>query len=277
MFKRDTPLKPEYSPREFFDLACKIEQSGSPNALGLQIPIKSHLHIEAWTELLADFPDPWVLQGVTYGWPLGVDRTLPSAQHPWPNHDSCNRFMREVNQFFWKEVSLGALYPLGPAAGSIPPGSTTVPILTVPKDNNKRRICGDASFPPGLSLNDSIPNTTNMGVEAKLRLPTIWDFLVHVAEIGADNCLLGKVDWSRGYRQIPIDPRDTLRQIFRLPQSGFLLDSKGVFGVKSMAAIQQRTHQGVLAATHKLTVVLDPDILSSGSSSASPTYRATMP
>ena len=116
-----------------------------------------------------------------------------------------------------------------------------------------------------------------MGVEAKLRLPTIWDFLVHVAEIGADNCLLGKVDWSRGYRQIPIDPRDTLRQIFRLPQSGFLLDSKGVFGVKSMAAIQQRTHQGVLAATHKLTVVLDPDILSSGSSSASPTYRATMP
>ena len=272
-FISDFPLKPEYSPNEYLSLALRVELSGASNADGLQIPIKSHLNLEAWKELLADFSDPWVVKGVTYGWPLGIDRTLPTAQHPWPNHNSCDRFMPEVNEFFTKEVSHGAVFPLGPTPSSLPAGSTSIPILTVPKDTNKRRVCGDASFPPGLSLNDSIPDTT--GLPAKMRLPTIWDLLVHVKEIGKDDCLLAKIDWSRGYRQIPIDPRDALRQIFWLPQAGFLLDTKGVFGVKSMASIQQRTHQGVLAAAHSLTVEPDPKVVCH--SSSNPSYRATLP
>ena len=115
----------------------------------------------------------------------------------------------------------------------------------------------------------------------------MWDLLAHVPVIGLENVLLAKVDWARGYRQIPIDPADSLRQLFWLPQVGFVIDSKGIFGVKTMAPIQQYLHQAVLAAAHKLEVVVAPASSSSSSSPLRPgspvagtggsAYRCTLP
>ena len=252
------PVIPEYTPAGYLALALQVRDSGVPNAEGLKIPVKSHLNIAAWKELLTEDLHHWAVDGVTFGFKLGIDSTLPSSAQFWPNHGSCDRFPAEVNQFITSEVAFGAMYPLGHDPSVLPPGSANIPLLTVPKDGSKRRICGDASFPAGSSLNDSIVESLCTGSDDRLRLPSVWDLLAHIPVIGLENVMLAKVDWARGYRQIPIDPADSLRQLFWLPQVGFVIDSKGIFGVKTMAPIQQHLHQAVLAAAHKLEVDLAP-------------------
>ena len=214
-----------------------------------------------------------------------IDYALPSSNQFWPNHGSAVRFGAEVNSYFTKEVEFGAIFPLGHDPAILPPGSSNIPLLTVPKDVTKRRICGDASYPAGVSLNDSISEELCLGSDDKLRLPSIWDLLAHIPVIGPDNALLAKVDWARGYRQIPIDPGDSLRQLFWLPQAGFMIDAKGIFGVKSMAAVQQHLHQAVLAVAHQLQVkplgqdqpAPEPHQLQTSGEPDQSAYRATLP
>ena len=257
-YSHAAPVVPEYTPQQYLALALQVRDSGASNADGPKVLIRSHLNLPAWEDLLSDEPHKWALNGVKYGFKLGIDETLPVSSQWWPNHGSCDKFPKEVNQFVETEVSFGAMFPLGPDPSVLPPGSSNIPLLTVPKDGSKRRICGDASFPAGTSLNDSIVESICTGSQDRLRLPSVWDLLAHIPVIGIENAMLAKVDWARGYRQIPIDPADTLRQLFWLPQVGFVIDAKGIFGVKTMAPIQQYLHQAVLAAAHKLQVTLAP-------------------
>ena len=280
------PVVPEYTPADYLALALQVRDSGLPNAEGLRVPVKSHLNIAAWRELLPEDCHQWAVNGVTFGFKLGIDSTLPASSQFWPNHGSCVRYPAEVNQFITSEVAFGAMYPLGHDPGVLPAGSANIPLLTVPKDGSKRRICGDASFPAGLSLNDSISESLCTGSDDRLRLPSVWDLLAHIPVIGMENVLLAKIDWARGYRQIPIDPADSLRQLFWLPQVGFIIDSKGIFGVKTMAPIQQHLHQAVLAAAHKLEVDLVPPVPATSpplqpagpsAGAAGSSYRCTLP
>ena len=78
----------------------------------------------------------------------------------------------------------------------------------MPPDPEAVRVCGDCSFPAGLSLNDGIRVDQYCGEDYRCRLPTIWDFVATLREIGLSDVYVAKSDLSRGYRQIPIDPRD---------------------------------------------------------------------
>ena len=93
---------------------------------------------------------------MTYGFELGIDYTLPASHQFWPNHGSAVRFAPKMNEYFTKEMRFGAVYPLGHDPSILPLGSSNIPLLTVPKDGSKHRVCGDASFPAGVSLNDSL-------------------------------------------------------------------------------------------------------------------------
>ena len=101
---------------------------------------------------------------------------------------------------------------------NMPPLTSTILLLCVPKPPSlsKIRVCGDMSFPPGLSVNDGIP--VDQYEEAyRCRLPSFWDFIAQIREIGLENAVIAKADFSRGYRQLPIDPSDWLLQMFHLP------------------------------------------------------------
>ena len=70
-----------------------------------------------------------------------------------------------------------------------------------------RRVVMDLSFPPGCSVNDSIPQDTYLGKYCKLRLPGIDQLVEFILEKG-HHCLVFKKDLSRAYHQFPIDPKD---------------------------------------------------------------------
>ena len=258
-FSTNDDFKPLYTPAEALQLALLVDQSGLCNAQGLKIDLQSHFNLPAWEFICHRYQqqDKWLLPAIRYGWPLGRDKTLPLSNTIWPNHGSALRHNKEVQDYLFKEVQFGAIFPLGPTPRNLPPACSTIPLLTVPKDITGRRICADASFPSGYSLNDSIPDGEFMGDEFHLRLPSIWDFLAQVIETGIDSALLSKLDWTRGYRQLSICPGDWIPQLLYVEPAGFLIDTKGMFGVKSMAAIQQRTHSGVTWAAHQLDVDID--------------------
>ena len=226
---------------------------------GACIPIKTHLNVQAMSILLAQYPDPWVLRGATHGWPLSRDRTLPLSCQTWPNHASCHKNMDQVTQFFADEISFGAIYSLGHAPASLPPPVSTIPLLCVPKPPSltKVRVCGDMSFPPGFSVNDGIPTDSYEGSTYRCRLPSIWDFIAQIRSIGIKDAVISKADFSRGYRQIPIDPSDWLKQMFHLPGKGYYMDTRAIFGGRPCALMMQRTHQGLAWISINTTTTID--------------------
>ena len=172
--------------------------------------------------------------------------------------------MDQDDQFFQAEVQHGAILPLGPAPAAIPPPISTIPLLCVPKPPSltKVRVCGDMSFPAGNAVNDGIPADSYEGELYRCRLPSIWDFLAQVRAIGIEDAVIAKADFSRGYRQLPIDPGDWLKQMFYLPQLGYAMDTRAIFGGHPCCMMMQRMHQGLAWAGVNTSVDLDPTQLS---------------
>ena len=123
-------------------------------------------------------------------------------------------------------------------------------------------------------MNDGIPVDSYEGEPYKCRLPSIWDFLATVRAIRVDDVVLAKADFSRDYRQIPVDPRDWLKQLFFLPQSGFMLDTRAIFGGRTCASMMQRTHQALAWAGINTSVAIDQTQLSLSSNPDHAAHRS---
>ena len=82
-----------------------------------------------------------------------------SSSVPTPsksNHSSALRFPDAINSFIAAEISHRAT--AGPFLHNpFPSPLQTSPLQTVRKDDCKRRVVLDLSFPPGASVNDGIP------------------------------------------------------------------------------------------------------------------------
>ena len=65
-----------------------------------------------------------------------------------------------------------------------------------PPDPNAIRVCGDCYFPPGQAHNDGIPVDSYCGDPYKLRIPSIWDYVATLRDIGIENVMLAKADLS---------------------------------------------------------------------------------
>ena len=271
------PEGPLYSSSSALGLALTVSNSGLPNWRGLKVPVKSHLNLHALKQMLKKYPDPWALRGSEYGWPLSRDPALPLSGVTWHNHKSCFQHLDQVNAYFDDEVKFGAIFELGPAPVKIPPPISTIPLLCVPKPPSlsKIRVCGDMSFPPGLSVNDGIPVDQYEGEAYRCRLPSIWDFIAQIREIGLENAVIAKADFSRGYRQLPIDPSDWLLQMFHLPDRGYLMDTRAILGGRPCSLFMQRFHQALAWASMNTSVSLDKSF--SASTDPKQHYRACSP
>jgi hypothetical protein len=89
------------------------------------------------------------------------------------NHGSALQFLAEVDNYFREEIHFGAM--LGPFLD--PPFSDLhcSPLMTAPKDGNKRRIIVDLSFPSpaGHAVNLSVNKISYVGTPFSLRLLTV--------------------------------------------------------------------------------------------------------
>ena len=97
----------------------------------------------------------------------------------------------------------------------------------------------DLSFPHGQSVNSGISSSIYLGKPFKLRLPEI-DALLDISRLKGRLCHLFKVDLSRAYRQLRVDPHDYHLLGYR--HHGFLyFDIAPPFGLRSSAMMCQRT------------------------------------
>ena len=122
--------------------------------------------------------------------------------------------------------------------------------------------------------NDGIKNDEYCGEPYSCRLPSIWDFLATIRKIGFDDVMLAKADQSRGYRQIPIDPADWTNQIFHLPQHGYFLDTRGIFGSRPCSTFMQRSNQALAWSIVNTEVKIDKAQLELSSNKLNATTRA---
>jgi hypothetical protein len=162
--------------------------------------IPSPLYRPAWRALLADYPGelPTILDNILeFGALLGytgpdryiISRNLKSAQlEPKALTDKIitDLALNRIREVFPKDP--------GPFISS--------PLGLTPKPNNKWRVIHHLSYPPELSVNDSIAAEA-----AYLKYTAFEDILAMVLEAGR-HCTMVKRDMKDAFRMIPIAPHN---------------------------------------------------------------------
>ena len=108
-----------------------------------------------------------------------------------------------------------------------------------PKPNDTCRVIVNLSTPYGNSVNDLIENDWYDGVSYKLKYPSVDNILEAVHELGPD-VLLSKIDISRAFRNLRVDPED-FDHLGLQWQGKSHLDISMPMGIKTGSALCQRT------------------------------------
>ena len=185
----------------------EVINKGYPNRWGAQKVVQSKWNLELMGDWLRDYPDNEVIEWLKYGWPTGRLPTLPAPSISNKNHKGVMEFPEHLSTYIKKEQQKGAV--MGPYTKI--PFSTPVgisPLSTRPKKGSQdRRVILDLSFPLGKAVNDGIPKDSYLGMEAKLTFPRKDDFALRIFQL-RKGCYIFKIDLSRYFRQIPLDPGD---------------------------------------------------------------------
>ena len=117
------------------------------------------------------------------------------------------------------------------------------PFMTREKaDSDKRRVIIDLSFPVGHSVNDGVTSEVYLVTPFLLTLPTIDDITNKIIKLGKGS-LLYKIDVSRAFRHVKIDPGDY--SLLGLKLKEYFIDSCLPFGFRHGSAIFQRLSDAV--------------------------------
>ena len=207
------------------ELAKIIQSTGLPNYKLARFPIKSGLNLPAWEHYLKDYPDQRLFQYLKFGFPLSL--TDPDVLHNTEinNHFSALQYPTAVQEYLDKEKSLGAM--LGPVNRVNYPGFHCSPLLTRPKDTDKRRVILNLSYPHGCSLNDNVDKLHFDGKKFVLKFPSIDD-IVHEVSKYSTEVLISKIDISRAFRNLRVDPADAIKFGIKR-KDAFFLDVAAAF------------------------------------------------
>ena len=99
-----------------------------------------------------------------------------------------------------------------------------------------------------MSLNDCVESNVYMGTPFTLKFPVVDDILDRIKSLRGE-CLLYKVDLKRAFRQLKIDPRDTLFTGLHF-DSKYFIDLSVPFGYKHGSALCQRVTDAIRYIMH---------------------------
>ena len=200
------------STNQYLRIAEIIRHSGLPNYKQVRIPIKSGLNIESWKKYLGDYPDQKLIQYLQYGFLLSIKNPELLRNQQVKNHFSALQHPAAIEEYLAKERSHGAI--LGPIRdmGNNPKHSVIhcSPLLTRPKDLDKRRVILDLSYPQGLSLNDQVDKLAFDTSKFLLKFPSIDDIVQELCDHG-DDVTIAKMDVARAFRNLRVDPADAIK------------------------------------------------------------------
>ena len=190
------------------NIANIIRDTGQPNYKCARIPIKSGLQVEAWEKYLRDYSDRRVLQYMKFGFSLSLINPSELNNTKITNHFLACQYPQQVQEYIDKELSLGAI--LGPVDSIVHEQFHCSPLLTKPKDMNKRRVILNLSHPYGNSVNSHVDADNFDGSPFILKFPTVDDIAQDIVECTEDTFLF-KVDVARAFRNLRVDPVDSLK------------------------------------------------------------------
>ena len=165
--------KVSWSTEDFIRAHRRVKESGLHNFQGCKIPIPTAIRYDRIEAALGPTISPKELQVINllkYGMPLNCDANY-GIKKTQKNHLSALNYKEHIDDYMDKNVKSQAM--LGPFIVSPIPELRFSPMLTVPKDESKRRVVVDFSFPPGRSVNDGIPKTTYLDGEMVFSLPAV--------------------------------------------------------------------------------------------------------
>ena len=218
----------------------RLKHSKANNFMGEQIPIKSQLNPDAWERHLQHYWDKQLPLLVRFGFPLDYDRggVLKSQEE---NHTSAKYFPEDIKAYLNEEISHGAI--VGPFKERPIDNLHVSPMMTRDKPNAPhRRVIIDLSFPQGLSVNAGVEKDIYLQTPFILKLPTIDNITDQVKSLGR-GCKLYKVDISRAFRHIKLDPSDY--DLLGLRHDAYYVDTCLRFGYRNGSALFQRISDAV--------------------------------
>ena len=223
-----------------FNIHEKICRSGHFNFMKAQIQVKSQLNPDVWDRYLTSYWDKQLGLLIRYGFPLDFDHKIPLKSNE-SNHKSAVDFQDHVEFYLQEEMKYGAI--LGPFKDPPIKEMHISPFMTREKaDSDKRRVIIDLSFPFGHSVNDGVTSEVYLGTPFLLTLPTIDDITSKIVKLGKGS-LLYKIDVSRAFRHVKIDPGDY--SLLGLKLKEYFIDSCLPFGFRHGSAIFQRLSDAV--------------------------------
>ena len=217
----------------------KIRNSGLPNFMGLRIPVQSQLKISSWKKYLRQYWDHQLLDLIEYGFPLDFNRTVQLTSTE-TNHYSALQYPDHVSKYLQEEIQHKAI--IGPFQ-QMPFPCHISPFLTRDKPNStNRRVILDLSFPLGHSVNEGVPKNKYLGTYFQLSYPSIDDMVSKLKQLGPE-ALIYKIDISRAFRHIRIDPGDL--DLLGLKHDNYYVDVTLPFGFRHGSVFFQRCTDAV--------------------------------
>ena len=197
----------EWSSSDFIRAHNEVVSSGRYNFEGSKIPIPTSIRYDRLEEALGPVITPKearTLKLLEFGFPLGCKPDFGCTKRP-DNHHSATSFKEAINQYLATAAESQSI--LGPFEQSPIAGLCYSPLMSVPKEETKRRVIVDFSFPPGSSVNDGISSSTYLDKAILFSLPSVQSMVSRINELGT-GCLLYKRDLKGAFRQFSIDPGD---------------------------------------------------------------------
>ena len=169
---------------------------GVPNYRQARFPLQSLLKHDTWEHYTEDYGDKRIANYVKFGFPLSISRNRDKLScQKIKNHHSAESFPEAIDDYLRTELNHGAI--LSPFHNVPHQQFHCSPLLTRPKDNGKRRVILDLSFPKGASVNTFVDREHFDHCRFKLKFPTIDDVTSHITSL--KHPLVAKMDISRAF------------------------------------------------------------------------------
>ena len=182
-----------------------ILSSGLPNYRGMRIPLPSVFNWKYIEKHIGSYHDGHLIDYLKFGFPLGLQGCEGIRSNAIANHHSAIAYADDIDKFISKELQGKAI--LRPFNEIPHPQFTWSPFITRPKGEG-RCVILDLSYGEN-SVNNATERYQFDGEDFKLTLPSLDNLLPALRDLGA-NARLYKIDIWRDFRNVPIDPHDSI-------------------------------------------------------------------
>ena len=214
----------------YLKVASDVIASGVLNYKGYRVPLTSTFDLQYIKDNIGDYHDKALLDYLTFGFPLGIDNKFSIRNNASDHHASARAFY----QYIQSEVKLE------PLAGPFPQPPhehfTWSPLITRPKETG-RQVILDLSF-RDFSVNKATCTEHYDHTSFTLKLPHLDAMIPQLEQLG-NEARLFKVDISRAFRNVCIDPGDALHLGIKWDKGFYLYRNLAVGAVHGTAIFQR--------------------------------------